>query len=217
MTVYDAVNAVMRDVQNIAKDSQAVAGNTRYKFRGVDATMDAVGPALREHGVIVGPIGVAILADREVTSSKGSRMRAMTLLCTYRFSGPEGDWLDFQAIGEALDVSDKAATKAQSVAYRIVLLQALCVPTGDLEPDAEHHELNEVSEEVNRLHKDIIEIAAKNGMTDDGTMVHFRKWSGGVDIRAASKRQLTEYLTLLVDWQNQKISEKALARDGLDP
>jgi len=38
--------------------------------------------------------------------------------------------------GEALDTSDKATAKAQSVAWRVCLIQMLQIPTGDPDPDS---------------------------------------------------------------------------------
>jgi len=38
---------------------------------------------------------------------------------------------------ESMDSGDKATAKAMSVAYRTALLQTLCLPTDDVDPDAE--------------------------------------------------------------------------------
>jgi hypothetical protein len=43
-------------------------------------------------------------------------------------------------MGEAADAGDKSMSKAQSVAYRTFLLEALNVPTGQPDPDSESHE-----------------------------------------------------------------------------
>jgi hypothetical protein len=59
---------------------------------------------------------------------------------TYTFYGPEGDSFTAKVPGEAMDVGDKATSKAMSVAYRTVLIQALNLPTGDPEPDSSDYE-----------------------------------------------------------------------------
>ena len=46
---------------------------------------------------------------------------------------PDGD-LYVSSVGEAFDAGDKATPKAMSVAYRTMLLQTLCLPTGEVEP-----------------------------------------------------------------------------------
>ena len=52
-TIYQALSAVMGDVQAVGKDGR----NTQqgFNFRGIDAVVNAVGPALRTHGVVVTP------------------------------------------------------------------------------------------------------------------------------------------------------------------
>ena len=42
--------------------------------------------------------------------------------------------------GESMDFGDKGAPKAMSVAYRIALLQTLCIPTDDPDPDSQSYE-----------------------------------------------------------------------------
>jgi len=54
--------------------------------------------------------------------------------------GPGGDRLEATVAGEAMDAGDKATAKAMSVAFRIVLLQALALPTDDTDPDATSYE-----------------------------------------------------------------------------
>jgi hypothetical protein len=44
------------------------------------------------------------------------------------------------AYGEASDAGDKSTPKAMSVAYRTFLLQSLCLPTDEPDPDSETHD-----------------------------------------------------------------------------
>ena len=50
-TVIEALSKVMGDVQAVGKESRN--SQQGYAFRGVDAVMNAVGPALRRHGVVI--------------------------------------------------------------------------------------------------------------------------------------------------------------------
>jgi hypothetical protein len=136
-TVYEAVNAVMAAVQAIGKGDRNTQQN--YSFRGVDAVVNAVGPVLREHGVILVPLAAEIESERYETKSK-TPMRGVTVKVGYRFYGPAGDYIDATTYGEAADSGDKAVSKAMSVAYRVCLLQALCIPTDERDPDADSHE-----------------------------------------------------------------------------
>lgn len=135
--VHEAWSRVMARVQSIGKDgTNEMQG---YKFRGVDATVNAVGPALREESVSVVPVETTYW-DERFTTKKGSEMRGVTVQIRFRVYGPRGDYFDGQALGESADSGDKAVPKAHSVAYRTFLLQSLCIPTGDPDPDSESHE-----------------------------------------------------------------------------
>lgn len=133
-TVIEALNSVMSDVQAIKKDDRNTQQN--YSFRGVDAVVNAVGPALRRHGVIVVPVAASCESEH-YTTARGTPMRGVTLTVSFRFYGPAGDSIDATVCGEASDSGDKAVPKAHSVAYRTLLLEALCIPTDEPDPDEE--------------------------------------------------------------------------------
>lgn len=136
-TVIQALSDVMKDVQAIRKGDRNQAQN--FNFRGIDAVMNAVGPALREHGVICVPVETRT-AYRDVHTVNGKPAREVTAVVTYRFYGPAGDYIEAQAPGESMDSGDKGTPKAMSVAYRTLLLQALTIPTDEPEPDAQTYE-----------------------------------------------------------------------------
>jgi len=136
-TVAAAWSKVMGDVQGIGKRDRN--DQQRFNFRGIDAVMNAVGPALREHGVSVIPTAHELINDTYSTKS-GTVMRNATVRIGWTIIGPLGDTIDGASYGEAADAGDKAVSKAHSVAYRTFLLQALCIPTDEPDPDASGHE-----------------------------------------------------------------------------
>lgn len=136
-TVVEALLAVMEDVQAVGKGD--FNQQQKYKFRGIDAVVNAVGPAFRKHGVIAVP-AKSEARYRDVQTSTGKPSRECTVSVTYRFYGPAGDFIEAEVPGESMDFGDKGAPKAMSVAYRIALLQALCIPTDEPEPDAQSYE-----------------------------------------------------------------------------
>lgn len=136
-TVHEAFAKVMSEVGAIAKDDVNQA--QRFNFRGIDATMNTVGPALRKHGVVIVPEAMSIESERYATA-KGGQMRNATVHMKYTVFGPAGDSFTGSTYGEAADAGDKAVSKAQSVAYRTFLLQGLTVPTQERDPDADVHE-----------------------------------------------------------------------------
>ena len=136
-TVVELLLKVMSDVQAVRKGDRNT--DQGYNFRGVDAVVNAVGPKLREHGVLVLPM-LESASYRDVTTSRGKPSRECTVQVRYRFYGPAGDFVEAVVPGESMDFGDKGAPKAMSVAYRIALLQALCIPTDEPEPDAQTYE-----------------------------------------------------------------------------
>lgn len=136
-TVHQALNKVMGDVQAVKKDSKNQA--QRFNFRGIDAVMNAVGPALRKHGVTILPEDVDVHRSNGTTAN-GKQTAEVVIKVTYRIYGPGGDSIHGKVAAEAMDFGDKAIAKAMSVAYRTFLLQALTIPTDDPDPDSESYE-----------------------------------------------------------------------------
>ena len=133
LTVHEALNRVMSDVQAVGKGKRNEQQG--YMFRGVDAVVNAVGPALRTHGVTVLPTLQKIAYAVVEVGQKRTLQRECTVEVKYTFRGPAGDELECVVPGEAMDSGDKATAKAMSVAYRVALLQALCIPTDEPDPD----------------------------------------------------------------------------------
>lgn len=129
---------VKRDVGAVAKgDRNSQQG---FNFRGIDAVINAVAPALIEHGITVLPnVRTYDFGNVEV-GQRRTPMGHARVVVEYTFVGPEGDTLMCSAPGEAMDSGDKATAKAMSVAYRTALLQALSLPTHETDPDATSYE-----------------------------------------------------------------------------
>ena len=185
-TVQQAWAAVMADVQALGKNQRTDSGN-RFNFRGVDDVMNAVGPALRRHGVAVVPTAVTHVPESYATKT-GTAMRNVTVVVSYAIVGPAGDSMPGAAAGEAADAGDKATPKAMSVAFRTFLLQSLCLPTDEPDPDREQHE--RAPELTTRELVDQLLI----GLRDCTTEAEAREWGN----RAHSRGLLDEALTMPV-------------------
>jgi len=141
--VWVAWARVMADVQTIAKRDKREAGDGAgkgYLFRGVDTVINAVGPALRRHGVLVLPEEIVTIEYRETRTSKGTVMQECIVRVRWSVIGPSGDRLagTIESAGQANDTGDKATAKAMSVAQRVLFLTSLHVPTDDPTIDQGH-------------------------------------------------------------------------------
>jgi ERF superfamily len=136
---------LMKLVTHIGKERQADMGQGgKFRFRGIDEAMDAVGHAMREVGVILSP---EVLKDETSTTpvtKKGDGRNGpyeSTILWTttkltmrYTFVDPEdGSTHPIEMVGEGRDASDKSTSKAGSMAFKYALLQALCIPVNGLD------------------------------------------------------------------------------------
>lgn len=196
LTVAAALSAVMGEVLKIGKDQAVTSGPARFNFRGVDDVMQAVGPALRKHGVIFAPSRVVSVEHERYETKNGSPMDGVTVVVEYTITGPAGDSLSAAAAGQAADSGDKAVPKAMSVAYRTVLLQALCVPTGDPDPDSAVHERQAAppADPLAQLRADVKHAGEAKGMSVAEIGDDFAAWAEGVTIPEASADLLVRYV-----------------------
>ncbi len=135
--IHAALAAVMADVQGVAKkDRNKQQG---FDFRGIDAVLNAVGPALRTHQVVVLP-EMLDRVEEQYASKHGAAMTRTVVTVRYAFSAVDGSSVSVVVPGEASDAGDKAVSKAMSVALRTALIQTLALPTDEPDPDSSVHE-----------------------------------------------------------------------------
>ena len=143
MSITAALNAVMQEVGAVGKDGQVRPAQGRqgpsFNFRGIDHVVNAVSPALRKHGVVVHPT-VLDYKYEQATTSGGKPTGHVIVTVSYTFTHTSGESLTATVIGESMDSGDKAAPKAMSVAFRTALLQVLCLPTDEKDPDEHIYE-----------------------------------------------------------------------------
>lgn len=158
LTAAQVIAAVMQDVQAVAKKERNAQQG--FNFRGIDAVVNAVGPALRKHGGFIVPL--VLNADYEqVASRNGGSLNVCRLTVSYEVHGPAGDALAGSVFAEAFDSGDKATAKAMSVAYRTFLLQLLCLPTDDPDPDSFSYEV-----EVPKWDEDVAKLKTRSEARD---------------------------------------------------
>lgn len=129
MNIYESMNAVMVDCGFVGKDSKNQQQG--YKFRGIDAVMNALNPALRKNKVFVVP--TVISQEREErTTAKGGLLIYSIVTCKYTFYAEDGSSVEAVVIGEGMDSGDKATNKAMSAAFKYACFQAFCIPTEEM-------------------------------------------------------------------------------------
>lgn len=185
-SVVQLVARVMQDVRSVGKaDTNSHFG---FKFRGIDTVLDAVGAALRKHGVVVIP------ELRERLMAVVDKKQHVHVTVAYTFYGPRGDHITAVVPGEAMDQQDKAVAKAMSVAFRTALIQALAIPTGERDP----HAGEPVSRKLIQLQQQVKAAGAAKGLTTmQALREDYTEWSQGAEIEAADEGDLRDYLKYL--------------------
>ena len=139
MNIYESISAVMSEIGAIGKTSK----NTQqgFMFRGIDAVMNAINPALVKHKIFIVPT-VLEQTREERTNSKGTTLIYSIVKVKYTFYAEDGSNVEAVVIGEGMDTGDKATNKAMSIAFKYACFQVFCIPTEEMvDPDAETHEV----------------------------------------------------------------------------
>lgn len=135
MLIYAAMLEAMKGIaeRGIAKLSKN--RDQGYNFRGIEAAMNEMTPVLIRNKIIVVPTYTEHHeAERETKS--GGKMKFVRVKGVFKFVCVEdGSSVESVFWGEGSDVSDKATTKAQSVAFRTALFQTFVVPTQAIDPE----------------------------------------------------------------------------------
>lgn len=125
--IYAAISGVMKDVGAVAKTD--VNAFDKYKFRGIDAVMNALYPAMVKNHVFVTPTVLEATREDRVSRGKQEPLIYSILKVKYTFYTDDGSSVDAIVVGEALDRSDKSTNKAMSAAYKYACFQTFCIPT----------------------------------------------------------------------------------------
>lgn len=140
MNIYQTINAIMNEIEPIGKDS--VNKQQGFKYRGVDAVMNALQPLFSKHKLFCVPEVVSSIRE-DRTSSKGSALIYSIIRVKYRFYAEDGSFIETTVEGEGMDSGDKATNKALAIAFKYACFQLFCIPTEEVspDPDKESHEL----------------------------------------------------------------------------
>ena len=137
--IYTAITNVMKEIGAIGKTSK----NTQqgFMFRGIDAVMNAINPALIKNGIFIVPEILEQTREERQTKS-GNNLIYSVCKIKYTFYAADGSSIEAVVIGEGMDSGDKATNKAMSIAFKYACFQVFCIPTEEMvDPDAECHEV----------------------------------------------------------------------------
>ena len=127
--IYKAISATMKDIGVVGKgDSNDF---DHYKYRGIDAVMNALNPAMIKNGIFVVPTVLDSIRE-ERQGKNGTLMMYSIIKVKYSFYADDGSYVECVVVGEAMDRSDKSTNKAMSAAFKYACFQTFCIPTEEM-------------------------------------------------------------------------------------
>ena len=136
MNIFESINKVMDEIGAIGKNTKNAQQG--FMYRGIDAVMNALNPALVKYNVFVVP-EVLEQKREERLSSKNATLLYSIIKVKYTFYAEDGSSVSAVVIGEGMDSGDKATNKAMSIAFKYACFQVFCIPTEEMakdDPDA---------------------------------------------------------------------------------
>lgn len=133
--IFAAINGIMEEIGVIGKTSKNQQQG--FMYRGIDAVMNALQPALVKYKVFAVPEVLEHRREERVTG-KGGNLIYSVLKVKYNFYAEDGSSVSATVIGEGMDSGDKASNKAMSIAFKYACFQVFCIPTEEMkDPDSE--------------------------------------------------------------------------------
>ena len=153
MNIFESISKVMGDIGAIGKTSKNTTQG--FMFRGIDAVMNAINPALVKYKLFIVP-EVLEQTREERQTTKGGTLIYSIVKVKYTFYAEDGTSITATVIGEGMDSGDKATNKAMSIAFKYVCFQVFCIPTEEMvDPDKESHEV--MVKTISKKDADILE------------------------------------------------------------
>lgn len=154
MNIYQAITKCMEEIGAVGKND--VNKQQGFKYRGIDAVMNAINPALVKNHVFIAP-EVLEQKREERTSSRGSALIYSVCRIKFTFYAEDGSNISVITVGEGMDSGDKSTNKAMAIAFKYACFQVFCIPTEEMaDPDADSHEIAQPKVEFatdEQLHK----------------------------------------------------------------
>lgn len=139
MNIYQAITKCMEEIGAVGKND--VNKQQGFKYRGIDAVMNAINPALTKNHVFIVP-EVLEQHREERQTTKGTNLIYSICKIRFTFYAEDGSNISATTIGEGMDSGDKATNKAMAIAFKYACFQVFCIPTEEMvDADSESHEV----------------------------------------------------------------------------
>ena len=184
----------MTDIGAVGKTSKNAQQG--FMFRGIDAVMNALSPALIKNKVFVVP-EILEQTREERQTSKGGNLIYSVCKIKYTFYAEDGSSLSATVIGEGMDSGDKATNKAMSIAFKYACFQVFCIPTEEMaDPDAECHEVAPIvdaKQKITAVQVKALVSRCKNDGVDEAVIKNLAKVEDFKDMTIAMYANINDH------------------------
>ena len=209
MNIYEAISRCMEEIGAVGKD--AVNEQQGFKYRGIDAVMNAINPALTKNHVFIVP-EVLDQSREECTTKSGGALIYSVCRIKYTFYAEDGSCIEAVTVGEGMDSGDKATNKAMAIAFKYACFQVFCIPTEEMKdpdeetPDTEKPQFNPATpEQLRKLNEFIMAYAGMCKNTKESDVTDMLKktyhYNGTSDISTELADKLIEQVEF---WYKKK-------------
>lgn len=146
MNVWEKVAQISSEIEYIQKDSMVqTSKGVGYKAVSIEKVMSAVSKKMSSYGLVIYPVSeIYDRKDEEVVRKDGLKVmnRFVSVQATYKVVNihDPGESFEVVSIGEGVDTQDKAVMKAQTFAYKNLILKLFNIPVGNEDGDKIHSE-----------------------------------------------------------------------------
>ena len=136
MNLWEKIANISGEIENLQKDDKVGFGNSAYKAISIEKLVKVVGEKMNKYGVVIYPIQQNYnRTDERVIKKDGTEgiNRISDVDVTYQvvnIHNPQEQIITV-ASGTGVDTQDKGIGKAQTYAYKNMLLKLFAIPTGD--------------------------------------------------------------------------------------
>ena len=134
--VYSAISAITSAFASHGLPKERINLDDGYAYRAIDEVVERLAPLLGEHKLCILPRVLERTQGERLDPTGESLIHVSLRVAFDLVSVEDGSSHTIEAVGEALDPSDKASAKAMTSAYKHAVLHAFCIPTsGRDDPD----------------------------------------------------------------------------------
>lgn len=148
--VYAAISKVSAAMAKYGIGKEGRNTSQNFNFRGIDQVLDALSTPLVEAGLLILPRVMARTISERPTKAGGVQYDVVVTVAFDLVAVSDGSVHTVVMVGEAMDGTDKATSKAISMAYKYMAFDTFCIPVSGLEDADASTPLPTVSRAVTR-------------------------------------------------------------------